>query len=276
MAMVQNNLGNALFLMGEDDVSEEGTMQLHKAKRVFEKALAIWAKGQMPLSRAMTHNNLGNVLSALGQRETSAQGGAYLRDSLVAYEQALKEYTADRTYLARDRAMTRYNLGLAQLVLGERENDPVQLGKAVEALRASLPHRQQPPRVRAQTERNLGLALYQCGRMERAPTEIPSRWKEAAAAFRSAIEHYGLAGETFEVAVTGIRLGLVLTEWAAREGTREARLARWREAIEVFEEALRVPGLENHSDHYGAVQRHLWEAQRREAEVRAQAGTGSL
>ena len=74
-AMTQNNLGNALWTLGE---RESGTARLEEAVAAYRAALEEWTRERVPLDWATTQNNLGNALQTLGragERDGAAGGG---------------------------------------------------------------------------------------------------------------------------------------------------------------------------------------------------------
>jgi tetratricopeptide (TPR) repeat protein len=71
-AMTQNNLGNALFTLGE---REGGTARLEQALAAYRAALEELTRERVPLDWARTQTNLGTALSTLGERE-SGNGAA--------------------------------------------------------------------------------------------------------------------------------------------------------------------------------------------------------
>ena len=122
-ATTQNNLGNALSVLGE---RESGTATLERAVAAYELALEERTRERVPLDWATTQNNLGNALRILGERES---GTAMLERAVTAYELALEERTRERVPL--DWATTQNNLGNALQILGERESGTATLERAV-------------------------------------------------------------------------------------------------------------------------------------------------
>ena len=153
-AMTQNNLGNALAILGE---REAGTGRLEEAVEAFRAALLERTRERVPLDWAMTQNNLGNALQALGEREA---GTGRLEAAVAAYRAALEERTQERVPL--DWATTQNNLGAALRALGEREAGTGRLEEAVAAFRAALEERtrERVPLDWAGTQNNLGNALF--------------------------------------------------------------------------------------------------------------------
>jgi tetratricopeptide (TPR) repeat protein len=123
--MTQNNLGAALFRLGE---RESGTARLQQAVDAYQQALLERTRERVPLDWAMTQNNLGSALAELGQRES---GTAHLQQAVAAFQQALLEWTRERVPL--DWAGTQNNLGNALAELGQRDKDSVQLCEALQA-----------------------------------------------------------------------------------------------------------------------------------------------
>ena len=63
-ALTQNNIGNALKLLGE---RESRTARLEEAVAAYRAALEERTRARVPLDWAQTQNNLGNALWALGR-----------------------------------------------------------------------------------------------------------------------------------------------------------------------------------------------------------------
>ena len=149
-AMTENNLGNALKILGE---RESGTQRLEEAVAAYRAALQEQTHKRLPLEWAGTQNNLGNALLALGQRESGTQR---LEEAVAAYRAALEERTRERVPLQW--AMTQDNLGVALWRLGERESGTARLEEAVTAFRAALEEytRERVPLQWAMTQSNLG------------------------------------------------------------------------------------------------------------------------
>ena len=152
-ATTQNNLGNALWTLGE---RESGTARLEEAVSAYRAALKEWTRERVPLDWAMTQNNLGTALQTLGERES---GTARLEEAVAAYRAALEEWTRERVPLQW--ATTQNNLGAALAKLGERESGTARLEEAVAACRAALEERtrERVPLQWAMTQNNLGAAL---------------------------------------------------------------------------------------------------------------------
>jgi tetratricopeptide (TPR) repeat protein len=169
----QNNLGNALWRLGE---RESGTARLEAAVTAYREALQERTRERVPLDWAMTQNNLGNALWTLGERES---GTARLEAAVTAYHEALQERTRERVPLQW--AMTQNNLGIALAILGERESGMARLEEAVTAYREALQERtrERVPLQWAGTQNNLGNALRTLGARESGT----ARLEEAVTAF---------------------------------------------------------------------------------------------
>jgi len=177
-ATIQNDLGNALSVLGE---RESGTAKLEEAVVAYREALKEWTRERVPLDWARTQNNLGSALSSLGERES---GTAKLEEAVVAYREALKEWTRERVPLQW--AGTQNNLGTALSSLGRRGSGTEKLEEAIAAYREALKEqtRERGPLDWAMTQNNLGLALFSLGQRE-SGTE---RLEEAVTAYREALK----------------------------------------------------------------------------------------
>ena len=70
-AMTQNNLGNALWTLGE---RESGTARLEEAVAAYRAALKEWTRERVPLDWATTQNNLGNALGRWASARAAPPG----------------------------------------------------------------------------------------------------------------------------------------------------------------------------------------------------------
>ena len=119
--MTQNNLGNALWRLGE---RESGTARLEEAVAAYREALKEITRERV--AAAMGHGP--RTISAL-RCGGSASARAARRGSdeaVAAYREALKEWTRERVPLHW--AMTQNNLGNALSRLGERESGTARAG----------------------------------------------------------------------------------------------------------------------------------------------------
>ncbi len=245
-AMTQNNLGIALWRLGE---RESGTARLKKAVAAYRAALEEWTRERVPLDWARTQNNLGNALSTLGERESGTARMERLEEAIVAYRAALEEWTRERVPL--DWAMAQSNLGITLSTLGELESwaltqknlgndalweflghDTAKLEEAVTAYRAALEERtrERVPLDWARTQNNLGDALPSLGERESGT----ARLEEAVSAHRAALEEMTRERVPLQRATTQNNLGRAL----ATLGEREGGTALLEEAVAVYREAL--------------------------------------
>jgi tetratricopeptide (TPR) repeat protein len=88
-AATQNNLGNALQMLGE---RESGIAKLEQAVEAYQAALQEQTRERVPLDWAITQNNLGNALQVLGERES---GIGKLEQAVKAFQAALLELTPE-------------------------------------------------------------------------------------------------------------------------------------------------------------------------------------
>jgi hypothetical protein len=223
-ATTQNNLGNALWKLGQ---RERGTARLEEAVTAYRAALEERTRDRVPQDWAVTQNNLGAALKTLGERES---GTARLEEAVTAYRAALEGRTRDRVPLAW--AMTQNNLGNALQTLGERESGTARLEEAVTAYRAALEERTRDrvPLAWAMTQNNLGNALWTLGGRESGT----ARLEEAVAAYRAAMEEYTRDRVPLDWAMTQNNLGAALQTL----GERESGTARLEQAVAAYRAAL--------------------------------------
>src|SRR3984957_7208918 len=95
-AVTQNNLGNALWALGE---RESGTARLEEAVAAYRATLEERTRERVPLDWARAQNNLGlallrlgEALLKLGERES---GTARLEEAVAAHRVALEEMTRE-------------------------------------------------------------------------------------------------------------------------------------------------------------------------------------
>src|SRR5580704_4361588 len=200
-ATTQNNLGNALYALGE---RESGTARLEEAAAAYRDALQESTRERVPLDWAMTQNNLGAALERLGERES---GTAHLEEAIAAFRDALQEWTRERVPL--DWAISQNNLGNALAVLGERENGTAHLEEAVAAYRDALQEwtRERAPLDWAAAQNNLGTALQRLGERESGTASL----EQAVAAYRDALTERTRQRLPLDWATTETNLGVALT-----------------------------------------------------------------
>jgi tetratricopeptide (TPR) repeat protein len=81
-AATQNNLGNALRVLGERATR---TVELEEAVTAYRNALMELTRERAPFEWATTQINLGSALLIIGERES---GTTRLEEALAAYRQA--------------------------------------------------------------------------------------------------------------------------------------------------------------------------------------------
>ena len=109
--MTQNNLGNALWALGERLGGPEGLRRLSEAVEAYRQALTVYTRDDLPQQWATTQNNLGNALTDLGERLGGPEGLRRLNEAVEAYRQALT--VRKRDDLPQLWATTQNNLGNA-------------------------------------------------------------------------------------------------------------------------------------------------------------------
>jgi tetratricopeptide (TPR) repeat protein len=221
-AMIQNNLGTALRLLGE---REGGTAKLEEAVAAYRDALKEATRERVPLEWAMIQNNLAAALLRLGERQGEP---AKLEQAVAAYSEALTEWTRDRVPL--EWAMAQNDLGVALAALGEREKGTAQLQEAVAAHREALKEwrRERAPLRWATTQSNLGMTLLRLGERDSGTAKL----EEAVAAYREALKER-----------TRERVPLQWATTLADEGVALTLLAERREDAVMAETALSQIGV---------------------------------
>ena len=224
-ASTQNNLGNALSVLGE----RGNEAALREAIAAYRAALEVRTRATTPADWATTQNNLGIVLSVLGERGDHAA----LREAIAAYRAALEVHT--RAAAPADWAMTQNNLGNALLTLGERGDDTA-LRDAIAAYRAALEVRTRAaaPAQWVMTQNNLGNALLEFG--ERGDH---AALRESIATYRTILEVLTRAAAPADWAMTQHNLGGALLELGERGDDAALResIAAYRAALEVYTRA---------------------------------------
>jgi tetratricopeptide (TPR) repeat protein len=241
-AMTQNNLGNALSSLGQQ---ESGTARLEEAVAAYRAALEEYTRERVPFDWAMTQNNLGNALRLIGERKS---GTTHLEEAATAFRAALAEF--NREWVPLRWAGTQYNLGIALAILSERKSDTVLLKEAVEAFRATLAERtrERVPLQWAETQRSLGNALRILGQRETGA----ACFLEAVAAYHSALTEFTLERVPVDWAMTQHNLGNALLNLGERRGSDTALL---QEAAVACRASLLVDSY--FSDRTRAVLAHL-------------------
>ena len=191
-ATTQNNLGIALWALGERLGGPEGLRRLSEAVEAYRQALTVHTRDDLPQDWAMTQNNLGIALWALGERLGGPEGLRRLNEAVEAYRQALTVRTRDD--LPQDWARTQNNLGTALRALGERLGGS---GGSAAAERGGRglppgPHRPHPRRPApgmGQDPEQPGHALRALGERQGGPEGL-RRLNEAVEAYRQALTVY--------------------------------------------------------------------------------------
>ena len=128
--MTQNNLGDALWALGE---RESGTARLEEAVGAYRAALEERTRERVPLDWAVTQNNLGNALSRSGSGRAGRRG--WRRRSPPTARRWRSGPASGCRSTGRGRRTT---WAPRSATLGERESGTARLEEAVGAYRAAL------------------------------------------------------------------------------------------------------------------------------------------
>jgi tetratricopeptide (TPR) repeat protein len=173
-AVTQNNLGLALFCLGE---RESGTARLEEAIAAYRDALHELTRARVPLEWAGPQTNLGTALGRLGERES---GTARLEEAAAAFREALQEFTRARAArMGRDPGEYRpCARGTRRAGNGTTRGGRRRLSRSLAGIYPRAPLRW------AATQVNLGAALGALGERQSGT----ARLEAAAAAFREALQ----------------------------------------------------------------------------------------
>jgi tetratricopeptide (TPR) repeat protein len=128
-AMLQNNLANALWMVGEHEIElPVQRANLERALAVLQSALIEVSRERTPLAWAMIESNLGIVLTSLGVRQV---GPIRLEAAAAAFRAALQERTRAQGPYAF--ALTQTKLGDALRELGTRTKQAAVVCRAVDS-----------------------------------------------------------------------------------------------------------------------------------------------
>ena len=245
-AMIQNNLGLALRVLGE---RENGTVSLHEAVVASRAALEVNTRQRAPLLWAAIQNNLGGALARICELESNTER---LEEAVTAFQVALEEYTRERVPLRW--AMTQNNLGTTLQRLGERESGTERLQEAVTACRAALEERtrEHAPLEWALTQHNLGGAIARIGERENG-TE---RLIEAVTIYEKALEELTRKRMPLEWGSMQQALGNALSILGQRENSTE----QLKQAVSAYVEALKELTRERVPRNWASIQDSLGSA----------------
>lgn len=217
-ANAQDNLGNALYCLGElHDVDS-----LKEAIQAYRAALQVYTREGAPTDWAGTMNNLGNALSELGEQGHTE----FLPEAISTYREALDIYT--REVDPENWANVMNGLGNALTAQGEKGNAEALLAAIAtfeEALKVYT--READPLAWAMVMHNLGLVFGVQAEQGNAEALL-----KAISAFEAALEVYTREASPLSWARTIGGLGEVLH--------MRGDTSSLYQAIKHFEEALTI------------------------------------
>ncbi|MEQ8651143.1 MAG: hypothetical protein RIC87_01630 [Kiloniellales bacterium] len=240
-AGTQNNLANALQVIGERTGGDAGVRSLQRAVAGYEAALEVRTREAMPYEWAATQNNLANALRVVGERTGGDAGVRLLQRAVAAYEAAHEVYT--REAMPAYWAGTQNNLANALQVVGERMGGEVGvrlLQRAVAAYEAALEvyTREATPADWAMTQNNLAVALQVVGECTDGKVGV-RLLQRAVAASEAALEVY--AREAMPAAWAGTQNNLANALKVVGERTGgDAGVRLLQRAVAAYEAAHEV------------------------------------
>jgi tetratricopeptide (TPR) repeat protein len=245
-ASAQNNLGNALLMLGEREL---GTEKLERSAEAYAAALTLWTQARFPLDWASLQNNLGYVLQIAGARSGRSD---LLLSSIAAHRSALEEWKRDEVPMYWANAQN--NLGNALKALGERQPGIELLEEAADAYRRALEERafEQAPLSWGEAQNNLGTALT--GIADRSGDH--KGLGEAVQALRESVRVRTREAVPMGFASSQNNLGYALI----RFGEFENDSRHFEEAIRCFRSALEVWTREAVPSRWSIAQHNLGDA----------------
>ena len=233
-----NDIGN-LYWMKARGRDGESVVNLEKALKAYQFALARTSPEQQSQTYAMIQNNLGSVYSDLAQHQDACEN---YQHAIAAYQHSL-EYRSLETDAARY-AATQNNLGTAYWNLAQHQEPVLNLQQAIaaynEALRYYNP--EQEPLHYGMLQNNLGTAYWNLAQCEQATNELAMAedfLRLAIGAYRVALVYRTLEAAPVAYAATQNNLGTAYWHLASQHSIHsEERPTYWLCAIDAYEEAL--------------------------------------
>jgi tetratricopeptide (TPR) repeat protein len=241
-AIVQNNLGYALGVLGERSAGAEGVKYLQDSAAACREALEVCTQEHSPQLWAMTQLNLASALGALAALSSGAEGVKYLQDSAAACREALEVCTQEHS--PQLWAKARLGLGNALGMLGERSagaEGVKYLQDSAAACREALKvcTREHSPQDWARIQGVLGNALGALAALS-AGAEGVKYLQDSAAAGREALKVWNREHSPQDWAriqgTLGNALGMLGALSSGAEGVKylQDSAAAYREALKVW------------------------------------------
>lgn len=223
-ALVQNNRGVALNLLGEREADCEKLEQAFAAHRL---ALEEFSRENEPDSWAMAQVGIGNALLSLGTRKADRER---LESAAAAFRAAMEEYTPERAPFRW--ALAQNNLGNALLWLSGSGDSSNTMEEAAAAYMATLAvfTSELTPFEWASVQNNLGNALQTIGHLKTGNDSLEA----AVIAYSNALEVPSRERMPLSWARAQHNLGKVLHVLGERDNDSE----RLNQAIAAFRAAL--------------------------------------
>lgn len=244
-AETQGGLALALWKLGE---LQNSTETLRSAVTAYEAALSAETRARSPVAWAMMQDDLGALWKAIGKREGSVEA---LEKSVTAYEAALGEWAAQKerpqpSLSAFDRwEATQLGIANALQVIGEHENEPEALRKAIAIYSWQIP-------LYEKTSEAVRMAHVALRLLE---TRIDDReaFKESIMDYEKLLEARRRDQAPLDWAMTQRNLGLALLTL----GQGESGTDTLKRAVAAYEAALTVWTRERVPRDWARTQRYL-------------------
>ena len=271
-AKVQNNLGNALQIIGGRRTGESSLSCVKDAIEVYRQALSVCSPADTPDLWALTQTNLGSALSVLGEQVAGEPGIVFQNEAVAAYRAALTVFS--RASRPAQWASTQNNLIGSLVKLGATaslEEGPAVLREAVEACHEAMAvfTRESSPFRWATLQNNLGGVFAAILERSDFPAALAAL-ENAVAAYRAALAVYTLQDTPIDWAMTNNNLAGALDMLGERiEG--DGKIAALSEAVSHYGEALIVRTRDDMPAAWASTSENLSLAEARIAQVTSDA-----
>lgn len=215
-----NNLGVALWNLGDQEISDTAKVYLLKSIDALEMALTVYTKDEYSLDWAIVQNNISNSYKSLGEICDQASNKTYLLKAVEVAEAALTVGTRETS--PDTWAISQNNLGNALQRLGEME--PGEVGKAylmraIQAYEATFEVYTGKSRANDWAGSQNNLAIVYVSLANKADgDEAKANMRRGIAAYEAALSVYAPDTDPANWAMAQRNIGLVLQKLGILEG----------------------------------------------------------